>query len=130
MEKVTPITPEECNKKRLPDFVIKAANNCIKRNYYNGYSKFYLTELFDEIIRTSTDKDFEENTTLDVCFKNLTENGNKQKKRHLIIANNWNLLAETYSKIGWDVKLNSPAYDRNDSTIYYSFSAKKYEKEI
>ena len=124
MEKITPITPEECDKKELPDFIIKAANNCIKRNYYNGYSKFYLTELYDEIIRTSNDKDFEENTTLNVSLKGLTENGDRQKKRYLIIANKWNLLAKTYSKVGWNVSLNSPSRGADDSTTYYSFSVK------
>lgn len=127
MEKITPITPEECEKKELPAFIIKAANNCIKRNYYNGYSEFYLTELFDEIIRTSTDKDFEENTTLNISLKGLTENSDRQRKRHLIIANKWDLLAKTYSKVGWDVHLNSPARDANDSTTYYSFSNKQHE---
>ena len=128
MEKITPITPEECEKKELPAFIIKAANNCIKRNYYNGYSKFYLTELFDEIIRTSTDKDFEENTTLNIRIKKgLTENSDKQRKRHLIIANKWDLLAKTYSKVGWDVSLNSPSRDCDDSTTYYSFSNKQHE---
>ena len=124
MEKITPITPEECDKKELPDFIIKAANNCIKRNYYNGYSKFYLTELYDEIIRISNDKDFEENTTLNVSLKGLTENGDRQRKRYLIVANKWDLLAKTYSKVGWDVSLNSPSRGADDSTIYYSFSIK------
>ena len=118
MKKIKPITPEECEKKELPAFVIKAANNCIKRNYYDGYSKFYLTELFDEIIRTSTNKDFEENTT------GLTENGDKQRKRHLIIVNKWHLLAKTYSKVGWKVRLDGPARGGDDSTTYYSFSNK------
>ena len=127
MEKITPITPEECEKKELPAFIIKAANNCIKRNYYNGHSEFYLTELFDEIIRTSTDKDFEENTTLNISLKGFTKNGNKQRKRYLIIANKWHLLAKTYSKVGWDVHLNSPSRGANDSTTYYSFSDKQYE---
>lgn len=128
MEKITPITPEECEKKELPAFIIKAANNCIKRNYYNGHSEFYLTELYDEIIRTSTDKDFEENTTLNIRIKKgLTENSDKQRKRHLIIANKWDLLAKTYSKVGWDVSLNSPSRGCDDSTTYYSFSNKQHE---
>ena len=124
MEKITPITPEECDKKELPDFIIKAANNCIKRNYYNGYSKFYLTELYNEIIRISNDKDFEENTTLNVSLKGLTENGDRQRKRYLIVANKWDLLAKTYSKVGWDVSLNSPSRGADDSTTYYSFFIK------
>lgn len=125
MEKITPITPEECEKKELPAFIIKAANNCIKRNYYNGYSKFYLTELFDEIIRTSTDKDFEENTTLNIRIKKgLTKNSDKQRKRHLIIVNKWHLLAKTYSKVGWKVRLDGLARGGDDST-YYSFSNKE-----
>lgn len=127
MEKITPITPEECEKKELPAFIIKAANNCIKRNYYNGHSEFYLTELFDEIIRTSTDKDFEENTTLNISLKGLTKNGDRQRKRYLIIVNKWHLLAKTYSKIGWKVSLNSPSRGCDDSTTYYSFSDKQYE---
>lgn len=117
MEKITPITPEECAKKELPAFIIKAANNCIKRNYHNGYSRFYLTELFDEIIRTSTDEDFRKNTTLNVCLKGLREHNDKEK-RNLIIANKWHLLADTYSKIGWKVTFDRPSRGGYDNYIF------------
>lgn len=103
MEKITPITPEECSKKELPDFIIKAANNCIKRNYYKGISEFNVNELIDEIIRTSNNDDFRENTTLSVRFTGDYDHDDKEK-RDLIIANRWHYLGETYCKIGWTFK--------------------------
>jgi hypothetical protein len=103
MEKITPITPEECAKKELPAFVIKAANNCIKRNYYMGVSEFNVDELVDEIIRTSNDKDFKENTTFEVHFCD-DKKVNDETKRKLIIKNKWHFLGETYRKVGWTVK--------------------------
>lgn len=117
MKKITPITPEECAKKELPAFIIKAANNCIKRNYHNGYSRFYLTELINEIIETSNDEDFRKNTTLNVCLKGLREHNDKEK-RNLIIANKWHLLTDTYSKVGWKVTFDRPSRGGYDNYIF------------
>lgn len=94
MEKITPITPEEC-KRILPDFVIESVNECIKKNYRKN--SFIITQhkLVDEILKHYT------------TFP------------HTIFDNHWLDIEETYRKAGWKVEYKT---SDNDDSPYFEFS--------
>lgn len=95
----------EAKSKSFPDFVIKAFNNMIVKNWNGSYSKVLQDDVVDEIIRIANHGTV--NTTI---RKNIFDNG-------------WLDVENAYRKEGWTVDYNKPSY-HEDFAAYFIFSEK------
>ncbi len=98
--KIEPISPKDiadAKKNIIPDYVIKTFNDLIAKNY-NGNSA---TVTQDEVV----------NALLQYCADQSGEVLNKY--RDDIFNEHWLDVEEIYSKAGWKVKYDKPAFCEN-----------------
>lgn len=96
---VEPIKPNEVTQE-IPEFVIEAANECIKRNYVEikKSSVFTQDELIEQIISKV-------GLSLGVT-------------REQLFKNNWLDIEETYRNAGWKVEYDRPSYYESGKPIF------------
>lgn len=100
MGKVKPISPDEI-KIELPDFVIEAVNEMIKRKYRGGSFSFKAKEL--------------------IALRNELNLGPKDKDWY---QEKWMDFEEVFRESGWNVRYDRPGYNENYDD-YYEFTPKK-----
>lgn len=104
--KALPITPQEAKEqliKAYPDYVIEGINNAINNNYF-GQSSFTIKQ--DDIIKE----------ILNVAPDNVT--------RGMIFDKHWLDFEEIYTKFGWSIKYDKPAYNESYDA-FFEFRPKK-----
>lgn len=90
--KVKPLSPDEAAKEAradIPDFVIEAVNNLLKKHLTSGYATLRQDEVIAEILRLS----------------------NQELTRQQIFDNKWLDFEPIFEEEGWVVEYDKPGYN-------------------
>jgi len=102
---VKPLSPDEAAQQAaadIPDFVIEAVNNLLKKKLNNGYATIFRDDIIDEIIRTSK----------------------QEVTRQQIFDNKWLDFEPIFGDVGWDVEYDKPGYNETYKANF-KFAKKK-----
>lgn len=97
-----PITPQECKEQQsgsdIPEFVIDAVNNLLRKHCRNVSITLKQNEIIDEICRV-----------------------NINVSRTQIFANKWLDFEPLFERAGWDIVYDKPAYcETYDATFTFT----------